>query len=186
MAKNHSNTTLYYFSYRLHHLAERPLQNSLRLYCIEGATSLALNPTIVLTFQRIIWRTMRMRASISRLLNFCFPQLAIYITVLLNLTSPIPKSKAAARNATRNAGEILMLTDHKTSSYPSSTMCWAYIGCQHSIWQKVRRNDVSSSVGTWLIPIFMRPGWNLSNNVERKTNAKYDIYNSIWRLNCPL
>ena len=25
----------------------------------------------------------------------------------------------------------------------------------------------------WVILIFMRPGWNLSNNVERKTHAKY-------------
>ena len=60
-----------------------------------------------------------MRASISRLLNICFPQLAIYITALLNRMSPIPKSKAAARDAAlRNAGEILMLTNHNVSSMP--------------------------------------------------------------------
>ena len=47
-----------------------------------------------------------MRASILRLFNICFPQLAIYITVLLNLMSPIPNSKAAARDATQ--GQIMV------------------------------------------------------------------------------
>ena len=79
MAKNHSVTRLNYFPLR-HHLAERPLQNSLRLYLIEGASSLALNPAVALAFQRVISHTMGMHASISCLLSICFPQLAIYIT----------------------------------------------------------------------------------------------------------
>ena len=120
---------------------------------------------------------MRMRDSISRLSNVGFPQLAIYITALINLVSPIPKSKATARDALRNAGEIFMRTDCKISSYHTSRMCWAYIGCQHSVSRKVCKY-VSSSVGTWVTPIFMRPGWNLSNNVERENHAKYYIHNS--------
>ena len=67
---------------------------------------------------------MRMRALISRLLNVGFPQLVIYITALLNLVSPIPKSKATARDATRNAGEMLMWTDRKISSYPRVGCVW--------------------------------------------------------------
>ena len=60
-----------------------------------------------------------MRALISRLSQICFPKLAIYITTLLNHMSPTPNSKAAARDAIlRNAGEILMWTDHKVSSMP--------------------------------------------------------------------
>ena len=55
-----------------------------------------------------------MRASILRLFNICFSQLANCITALLNDMSAIPKSKGRARDATlRNAGEILMRTDHK-------------------------------------------------------------------------
>ena len=63
----------------------------------------------------VIWRTMR--ASISRLCNICFVQLALYSKALLNHTSPIPK--AAAREAIlRNAGAIPMRTNHKVSSVP--------------------------------------------------------------------
>ena len=60
-----------------------------------------------------------MRALISCLLNICIPQLAIYITVLLNHMSPTPNSTGAPRDATlRKAGEILVQTDHKVSSMP--------------------------------------------------------------------
>ena len=73
-----------------------------------------------------------MRASISRLFNICFPQLAICITAVLNEMSAIPKSKARARDATlRNAGEILMRTDHKVPQCVTSRMYWAYVGCEH-------------------------------------------------------
>ena len=71
-----------------------------------------------------------MCTSISRRLpNIYFPQLAIYITALLNYISPISKSKAAARGAAlRNAGEILMRTDYKVSSMPHEQdllgICW--------------------------------------------------------------
>ena len=75
-----------------------------------------------------------MRALISRLFNICFPKLAIYITALLDHMSPIPNSKAAARDTTlRNAGEILMWTDHKVPQYLTNRMCWAYFGCQHLV-----------------------------------------------------
>ena len=75
-----------------------------------------------------------MRASLLRLFNICFPQLAICITALLNDMSAIPRSKARARNATlRNAGEILMRTDHKVPQCVTSRMCWAYIDCEHLI-----------------------------------------------------
>ena len=58
-----------------------------------------------------------MRPLISCLLNICIPQIAIYITVLLNHMSP--NSTGAPRDATlRNAGEILGQTDHKVSSMP--------------------------------------------------------------------
>ena len=89
----------------------------LRLYRIESAPSLALNPAIKLTFQQVTWRTMR--ALISCLLNICIPQLAIYLTAPLNHMSPTPNSTGAPRDATlRNAGEILVQPDHKLSSMP--------------------------------------------------------------------
>ena len=60
-----------------------------------------------------------MRAFISCLLNICIPQLAIYITALLNHMSTTPNSTGAPRDATlRKAGEILVQTDHKVSSMP--------------------------------------------------------------------
>ena len=75
-----------------------------------------------------------MRASILRLFNICFPQLAIGIKALLNDMSAIPKSKAKARDATlRNAGEILMRTDNEVPQCVTSRMCWTYIGCEHLI-----------------------------------------------------
>ena len=60
-----------------------------------------------------------MRALISCLLDICIPQLAIYVTALLNHISPTPNSTGPPRDATlRNAGEILVQTDHKVSSMP--------------------------------------------------------------------
>ena len=96
---------------------------------VSNAPSLALNPAIKLTFQQVIWRTMR--ALISCLLNICIPQLAIYITAPLNHMSPTPNSTGAPRDATvRNAGEILVQTDHKVFSMPYEEdvlvlgICW--------------------------------------------------------------
>ena len=85
----------------------------MRLYRIESAPSLALNPAIKLTFQQVTWRTMRAFKHLHSSTGY------LHHSVLNHMTRA-PNSTGPPRDATlRNApGEILMQTDHKVSSMP--------------------------------------------------------------------
>ena len=133
-----------------------------------------------------------MHASILLLFNNCFPQLATYITAFLSHISPIPKSKAAARDAPlRNGREILMPTDYKVSlkSYELDVFGVYWLPA-FSLASSVQKY-VSSSLWAWIIVYFhkshlTRSSWNPSDYIKWETHAEYCILSLRWRFSVVL
>ena len=87
-----------------------------------------------------------MRASISSPFNICIPQLPIYMTGLLNHSSPVPKSKP--QHEMQHYVKLVKYLCWLTTRFPqwiTSRMCWEILVDNTQFNKQCRKNYVSSS-----------------------------------------